>query len=233
MAKITGKQLVEAFQSYVKEGWGYVYGSQGQTYTQALAQSWQSAGRAVPSGRNKKTYFIDDCAKWYGHRVADCSGGIVYTIQQYDKTFGDRTANTFKSQFVESGPISTMPEIQGLGLWRSGHIGVYEGNGWLLEFRGTDYGCVRERLKDRNFTHWGKIKGVEYGEQAGPDVSKPYIEALGSVNVRGKPNATGKVLGVAKKGDKLPLADSGWHHVILNGKEGYISGQPNLTKRVD
>lgn len=84
MASITNLQLVAAFQQYVKEGWGYVYGAQGEQYSKELAEKWRQKGRSVPSGRDKKTYFIRDCAKWYGHRVADCSGGIVYTIQQYN-----------------------------------------------------------------------------------------------------------------------------------------------------
>ena len=163
MSKITSKQLVETFKKCLAEGWGYVYGAQGETYTKSLAEKWRDAGRPVPnSGWDRKTYFTVDCAKWFGHRVADCSGGIVWTIQQYNPTFKDRTADTFKSQFTQSGTIDTLPEIHGLAVWRKGHIGVYIGNGYAIEFRGTNYGCVQTAVKDRDWTHWGKIDGVNY-----------------------------------------------------------------------
>jgi len=239
MAKITNQELVQAFQGYVKDKWGYVYGGQGELYTEALAKKYTSAGRNVPSGRNEATYFIKDCAKWYGHRVADCSGGIVYTIQQYDKTFTDRTANTFKSQFTKGGTISTIPEIPGLAVWRSGHIGVYEGNGNVLEFRGTDYGCVRTKLSERNFTRWGMIKGVEYiTSETSKPTTNPSVQTTGkrvqvlggSVNVRTAPNTSAKILGVARKGEEYALADNDWNYINFKGQYGWISGKTDLTK---
>lgn len=243
MASITNLQLVAAFQQYVKERWGYVYGAQGEQYSKELAEKWQSKGRSAPSGRNKNTYFIDDCAKWYGHRVADCSGGIVYTIQQYDKSFKDRNANSFKSQFTESGRIDTTPEIPGLAVWRSGHIGVYEGNGCVLEFRGTDYGCVRTKLSARNFTHWGKISGVTYitPNQSTPPTSTPTINIAGkrikvlgkSVNVRQEPNTRSSIVGVAHKNEEYKIADNNWHYISFNGKCGWISGKEDLTQIIN
>lgn len=243
MSSITNLQLVAAFQRYVKDRWGYVYGAQGEQYTKELAQQWQDKGRSVPSGRSKKTYFTGDCAKWYGHRIADCSGGIVYTIQQYNKSFKDRTANGFKSQFTEGGTISTIPEIPGLAVWRSGHIGVYEGNGYVLEFRGTDYGCVRTKLSARNFTHWGKISGVTYVSSSQPvspapspstSISGRRVKVLGkSVNVRQAPTTSAPVIGVAHQNDEYKTADNNWHYISFNGKYGWISGREDLTKIIN
>lgn len=243
MASITNLQLVAAFQQYIKDRWGYVYGAQGEQYTKELAQQWQSKGRSVPSGRDKNTYFTNDCSKWYGHRVADCSGGIVYTIQRHNKSFRDRTANGFKSQFTQSGKIDTIPEIPGLAVWRSGHIGVYEGNGYALEFRGTDYGCVRTKLSERNFTHWGKISGVTYVDSNNIDTSistpttntgEKSVKVLGkSVNVRQSPNTNSPVIGVAHRNEKYNLADNNWHYISFNGKCGWVSGKEDLTQIIN
>lgn len=235
MAKITGAQLVAAFRQYIADDWGYVYGGQGELYTEALAKEYTQRGRSVPSGRKKATYFTVDCAKWYGHRVADCSGGIVHAIQQYDPTFSDRTANAFKSQFTESGPISTIPEIIGLAVWRSGHIGIYAGNGKVLEFRGTAYGCVETNLSDRDFTHWGKIKGVDYTTTATTKPSTASGKAYhakcsgGSVYVRSGPAKTYKAVGVARKDEPLLAlpAKNSWCEVaaVIDGKivTGYMA----------
>lgn len=244
-AKITNIQLVAEFRRYIAEEWGYVYGGEGELYTEALAKEYTQQGRSVPKGRKKATYFTVDCAKWYGHRVADCSGGIVHAIQQYDPSFYDRKADTFKSQFTVNGKIDTIPEIIGLAVWRKGHIGVYAGNGKVLEFRGTAYGCVETELKDRDFTHWGKIKGVDYitATTTKPTTTKPTTSPSttaspaaffakcsgGSVYIRSGPAKTYKAVGVARK-DNLLLAlpaKNSWCEVaaVIDGKivKGYMS----------
>ena len=127
-----------------------------------MAYEYKKAGRSTPSGRNPQTYWTEDCKPWIGKMAADCSGGIVGAIRKKSPNYGDRTANTFKAEFTECGKISSIPEIPGLAVWRNGHIGIYEGKGYVLEFRGTEYGAVRTKIKNRNFTHWGKIKGVKY-----------------------------------------------------------------------
>lgn len=166
MATPKNTDIVKYFQKAVKEGWGYVWSLNGQLYTQEMADKYKKVKRSTSSSRNPETYWTVDCKKWIGKMAADCSGGIVGAIRTINPSFGDRSANTFKSQFTESGKISTIPEIPGLAVWRSGHIGIYEGNGNVLEFRGTEYGAVRTKLKSRDFTRWGKIKGVEYAENA-------------------------------------------------------------------
>lgn len=169
MATPKNTDLVKYFQNAVKEGWGYVWSLNGELYTQEKADHYHKIRRSTSKSRNPATYWTKDCKKWIGKMAADCSGGIVGAIRSINPGFSDRNANTFKKQFTESGKIDTIPEIPGLAIWRSGHIGIYEGNGYGLEFRGTDYGCVRTKVASRDWTHWGKIKGVEYpGEAANP-----------------------------------------------------------------
>ena len=61
-----------------------------------------------------------------------------------------------------SGTIDTIPEIPGLAVWCEGHIGVYIGNGEVIEAMGTRYGVVKTRLADRNWTHWLKVEYIDY-----------------------------------------------------------------------
>ena len=60
------------------------------------------------------------------------------------------------------GPIGTIPEIPGLAVWKSGHIGVYIGGGEVIEAMGTNYGVVKTQLTDRNWTAWLKIPYIQY-----------------------------------------------------------------------
>lgn len=43
-----------------------------------------------------------------------------------------------------------------------GHVGIYVGNGEVIEARGHLYGVVKTKLKDRPWTDWGKLRWLEY-----------------------------------------------------------------------
>lgn len=179
MATITAKQLVSCFQRYCAEKWGYVWGLNGELYTQAMADRYKAQKRSTSKWRDPATYWTEDCKQWIGRMAADCSGGIVSAMREYNPGYGDRTANTFYSQCTDKGPIKTIPETPGLCVWRDGHIGIYEGGGYVIEFRGTEYGCVRTKLSQRNFTNWGKLRDVDYTA-----ASVPAKQEAGKMNLR-------------------------------------------------
>lgn len=162
---MTVQKLIAYFQRAVTEKWGYVWSLNGEMYTREKAQEYHDKKRSTSSWRDPATYWLKDCARWIGKMAADCSGGIVGAIRTVIPGYGDRTANTFYNQCTDKGKIATIPEIPGLCVWRDGHIGIYEGGGNVLEFRGTEYGAVRTVLKDRNFTHWGKLRDIVYGKE--------------------------------------------------------------------
>ena len=60
------------------------------------------------------------------------------------------------------GTLDTMPETPGLAVWRSGHIGVYVGDGEVIEAMGTAYGVVRTQLAERSWTAWLEIPYISY-----------------------------------------------------------------------
>ena len=74
----------------------------------------------------------------------------------------DYGANQMYYAASVSGPIDTMPDIPGLAVWKDGHIGVYIGNGEVIEAMGTKYGVVKTKLSDRNFTHWLQVEYISY-----------------------------------------------------------------------
>lgn len=60
------------------------------------------------------------------------------------------------------GPISTMPEQPGLGLYMSGHVGVYVGGGMAVSAESEDTGVVERSVGSGGWTHWFQIPGVSY-----------------------------------------------------------------------
>ena len=215
---------------YYRDRYGYVLSGQGEMYTKELAEKWGKARRAGKS----YGYFTQDCARWIGRRVVDCSGLLVQAFRAENPQYGDRTANTFRSQFAGSGPVSSLPETPGTALWKSGHIGVYLGGGKVLESRGTAYGVVISPLSSQKWKEWGYLRDVEYGEAGADTPAGGMVEVLGgSVNVRAGDNTETAILGVAHKGDSFLLegvSASGWYKIDYDGKDGYISSRSDLTR---
>ena len=123
--------------------------------------------------------------------VADCigaakgyawtGGGIgvmeaIGTDATYSSRYGsngcpDKGANSMftyaKSKGMDWGTIGTLPEIVGLALYKSGHVGYYAGNGYAIEWKGFSYGCVKTKVAGRGWTLWYKLPFIQYGDAAG------------------------------------------------------------------
>ena len=191
---------------------GYWFG----TFTQKASQSlFNVKARQYPSHYNKtsrKKQYEKDIKEQ--RIVCDCSGMIKGFMMRrpngqivYDSKL-DFGADAYYNKATEKGNIKDIPEIPGLAVWKSGHIGVYIGNGEIIEARGFDYGVVKTTIEDRSFTKWLKIPGLEY-------ISTPTPEPTP------KPEKTYKV----KKGDTLSKIAKA-HKVSL---KKLIAANPQIT----
>ena len=149
-----------------ESGWGYVWGTFGQTLTESLMES---KIRQYPDGVGSYESVIR--SKWLGGRTADCVGLIKgygwldtdsMSIRYGTNGMPDIGADAMYRNAAVKGPIGTIPEIPGLAVWKSGHIGVYIGGGEVIEAMGTNYGVVKTQLTDRNWTAWLKIPYIQY-----------------------------------------------------------------------
>ena len=82
----------------------------------------------------------------------------------------DRSANGMfeyaKSKGMDWGTIDTLPEIPGVAVRYDGHVGIYIGNGLVVEERGFNYGCVITKLTERDWLDWYMIPGIKYETEA-------------------------------------------------------------------
>lgn len=167
---IKASQLIAWIKQHV--GDGYVYGTVGQICTVDLLKQCQSQyGAQMGDGYYCKggDYTKGRCARWLGKWVCDCSGLIKAARKAVSGVWQDVSAQGTYDQCDTRGAIDSMPLIPGYAVFmyspakkRMGHVGVYAGNGQVVEARGADYGVVVTRLADRAWTHWGRLKWLEY-----------------------------------------------------------------------
>ena len=150
---------------YVKAQLGkpYWFGTCGQTASLTL---YHNNKKAYP-----KYYTATDFPSQFGQRVHDCSGLIDGYIMSETPTSEpdyqgkyDFSANSLRSACRVKGDIGTIPELAGVCVFYDGHVGVYIGNGEVIEARGHAYGVVKTKLADRDWKWWGKHPLLEYIE---------------------------------------------------------------------
>lgn len=143
---MTGQELVAFAKS--KLGVPYVYGMKGEVMTLAKYNQLKSMyGDLVWNSDKNKV----------GKVCCDCSGliswatGIIRNSQGYHDTA------------LEVQPISTINKAPiGVAVWQKGHIGIYIGNGEYIAEDGSAYGCRKNKLSKAAFTHWLRLKDIDY-----------------------------------------------------------------------
>ena len=158
-----------------ENNWGYVWGTYGNILTESL---FAYKKQQYPDGVGNYADFIE--ANWLGRRTADCIGlikgyawldastmRIGYAANGMPDYGADQMYQAAKNagiQGTDSGTVSSMPEIPGLMLWKSGHAGVYIGGGYAIEAMGTRKGVVKTEVSGRGWQGWCKLPYIDYLE---------------------------------------------------------------------
>ena len=153
-----------------EKGWGYVYGTYGSVLDETLLTSKIAQ---YPDEVGGYEDFIRQ--NWLGGRTADCVGLIKgygwYNTETAQIEIGangmpDIGADTMYENAAEKGTIDTIPEIPGLAVWHEGHIGIYIGNGEVIQAANTNAGVIRTPIGQSGWTHWLKVPYIKYIEES-------------------------------------------------------------------
>lgn len=158
--RVSASGLVKFCES--KLGVPYVYGMKGDELTisrlNSLSKLYPSMFTA--SYKTKAKRFI-------GKKCTDCSGLISWYTGKVLSSSG------LYAEAKKRQPISKIKDApKGAILWRSGHVGVYIGNGYCIEAKGIDYGVVKTKVSTTKFTHWLLMDYIDYGDGTNNSVYK-------------------------------------------------------------
>ena len=157
MAK-TAKGLVE----YAKAQLGkpYWYGTFGQAASKSLhtqkKNQYPSYYQWSYAGETAKVHDCVGLIKGYLWCDSPTDNTPVYNAAQ------DKSANMMRDACTTKGAMSTIPEVPGVLVFMNNHVGVYIGNGEVIEARGHSHGVVKTKLANRPWTSWGYCPYITY-----------------------------------------------------------------------
>lgn len=236
---IQPKALIEKFQEALDQKWGYIM--------YMTHEMWSATKQAEYNKKHENESYCEQSirygSKWYGHWVTDCSGLFkwAFTSLGGEMFHGATTMYnkwcTAKGTF-KSGKRSDGKELKpGTALFTGNdatknHVGLYIGNGKVIEAAGTQQGVIESKSTLNKWTYWGELKGVDYGSTDKP-AEKPTDTPVKSgtaivtgtkVALREGPSKSCNVILRVDKGQTVDLAQcpDGWTYVEYNGKKGYM-----------
>lgn len=182
----TASGLVEYCKKQV--GKPYWLGGFGQKATKALYNqnktrlgygSWDVYDQDV----GKKVH--DCCGMIKGYCWTDSPDAFFESPQYVTNGCGDWNVAMMYSRCTETGSIKALPEIPGLLLFNAskGHVGVYIGNGELIEAHSTARDVIKSKVKDRNFTMWGKASWIKYDTESNRPTPTPNQNFMTPVHI--------------------------------------------------
>ena len=187
---IQAEALIDKFKYALESRWGYIMGTAGIMWTQAkqnqkinymvsnYGTSWQKNGEA----KNSKYYNSAlKGSKWIGHMVADCSGLFVWAYKELGSKDIYHGSNSIYNKCCKAKGVLTegkkedkQPLLPGTAVFTGtdkdrGHIGLYIGNGKVIEASGVDAGVCTSNVTAGKWKWWGELKLVNYGGEAEPE----------------------------------------------------------------
>lgn len=243
---MTLKEFITNLEQEVKNHSIYVWGGGGQK-APTITEAWITAREKTSNdpARNAQraiAFLKKQIALGYGAvlRAFDCSGLGTFCMGKSKtkaNTMMGWCAKLSRGQLKRGDWVF---RVDGAG--KAYHIGYIVDDALnVIEAMGRDDGVVKRSLNASGPIYWNaygrpKAFAAEIDPVAviptSPAQKKIYILG-GSVNIRNKPDASGQIIKVAKKGETyalIAIAPGGWYEIEKAGQ--YISNKADLTKLV-
>lgn len=250
MATIKTVDLIAKFQYALEHKYGYILNTWHTLWTRQLQD--EKINYMV---RNFSPNWIDNEAakknsnynaarygeQWIGHYVTDCSGLFYWAFKELGG-YMYHGSNTMWNKYcsakgkLNKGKRADGKELQpGTAVFvlkgendRS-HVGLYIGNGIVIEASGTKVGVITTKITNSKWCEWGELKGVQYEvKKEEPEMSEVTVgSALVNaerVALRKSPSTSATIITRVDKGERVQLLPESteWIRVSYQGKTGYM-----------
>lgn len=158
MEKIKRQTMVDHAKKEVKNGSIYLWGGQGEklskltdAYIRSRETSEANAQRVIRLRDARKS-------KYPNLRAFDCSGLVGACLNENGNPGFDTTANGYlnKCAEIKKSQLQAGDLVFEYSNGKSSHVGIYVGDGKVIEARGRDYGVVETDLDKRNWKKFGR-----------------------------------------------------------------------------
>ena len=187
---IKAEALIAKFQQALDEHWGYIWGTAGEKWT---AEKQKELEKTTDANRAQGRQYG---SKWIGHRVADCSGLFSWAFKQLGGTIYHGSDTMYRKYCVNKGELSkgkrtdrgTLKPGTAVFVWNGSsysHVGLYAGNGIVIEAMSTLKGVTTTKVTAGKWTHWGEVTGVDYaGDNAELRMQNAELNAENRLTIR-------------------------------------------------
>ena len=245
---VTARDFIAHVYIPLLQAWGYIYGTAGRRWTEALQKAWSEPGHK--NYEQTKAYG----SRWIGRMVTDCSGLLCWALKQlgvsivHQARYQYTDASARKGKLINGRREDGSPILPGTAVFLKGdeerihHVGVYVGHGICIEAKGTRWGVVTSELT--HWDHWGELKVVDYTDAAqlenepAPEIPDQKSDVMYRVtvdnpgawlNVRSGPGTTYPVKFRLEKGDTadvLAISEDGkWDQIRCYSSIGWASAE--------
>lgn len=179
--------------------------------------------------------------------AVDCSGAFTYWYKKAGTTMAHGSNTMWREYSLLKGLIAEMELVPGMAVfkiraWDSSqqsnrwygtqpgdmyHVGLYIGNGKVVEAKGKNYGVVYSDITE--WKYCATLKNTDYDIAGSSDVAYPCSGIVstksGVLNIRECPTTKSAILTTAEKGSAITITGKSgdWYCVKANGKTGYAS----------
>lgn len=185
-------EKVKEFLAYLEShiGDAYVWGAQGERVdNRADLEKWVRRKETSRREAERAIAYIKKATKTPLYAF-DCSGLIIHWLRDIKGLIdGDTNAQGLYRQCTQKGKLGAWQMQAGDLVFRysfakgeMGHVGVYVGNGMVIEAKGRDYGVVDLHLSFGGWTHQGRHPAL--AEDTAPTVFKLTSPMMRGENVK-------------------------------------------------
>lgn len=144
------QSLIDHCEKALRENWQYVYGAKGSKLTKEQIQQKQNQW-------GKNNVYDSDVENKGGKICCDCSG-LISSLTGIERN----SQGYYDSAKEKIGINERKDSMKGWGVWKSGHIGVYDGNDGYYAMDGSERNMVHYNLSKNTFTHIIKLCDINY-----------------------------------------------------------------------